>query len=325
MSQEVKSEGGQTAACASGCAGRGSAGYQGAGVQGPMMPGERVRPAAVAGFFYPADPAELRAKVVDLLATAARRQAGGGGRLPAVPKAIIAPHAGYVYSGPIAANAFATLAGDGGRVEDQSARSRRVENEPPGRVVLVGPSHRVPLRGLGLPGAERFATPLGEVALDMAAMDALARLPQVSVRPDAHAEEHSLEVELPFLQVALGRFSLVPLVAGEASGEEVAAVLEAVWGGPETVLVISSDLSHYLPAERAEEVDRDTAAHIQALAGPLTPRRACGAVPINGLLEVARRRQLAPRLLDLRHSGDTSGDRSRVVGYGAWAFDEHVS
>lgn len=257
--------------------------------------------------------------VVDLLATAARRQAGGGGRSPAVPKAIIAPHAGYVYSGPIAANAFAAVASGAAGAEEAAAGS------PVRRVVVVGPSHRVPLRGLGLPGVERFATPLGEVALDMAAMDVLARLPQVSVRPDAHAEEHSLEVELPFLQVALGRFTLVPLVAGEASGEEVAAVLEAVWGGAETVVAISSDLSHYLPAERAEEVDRDTAAHIQALAGPLAPRRACGAVPINGLLEVARRRQLAPRLLDLRHSGDTAGDRSRVVGYGAWAFDEHAS
>jgi AmmeMemoRadiSam system protein B len=172
---------------------------------------------------------------------------------------------------------------------------------------------------------ERLATPLGAVAVDLEGAAAVERLPQVAVRPDAHAEEHSLEVELPFLQVLLGRFEVLPLVVGEADGDEVAEVLEQVWGGEETALVVSSDLSHYLPAEAAERVDRDTAGRILALAGPLAARQACGAAPINGLLSTARRRGMAPRLLDLRHSGDTSGDRGRVVGYGAWAFDEHAA
>jgi AmmeMemoRadiSam system protein B len=271
----------------------------------------RVRPAAVAGLFYPDDPVALRSTVESLLA-ARQRQLGeeplaapaGAGRRP--PKAVIAPHAGYSYSGPIAASAFAALAGAAGGVR---------------RVVLLGPSHRVPLRGLGLPGVERFATPLGMVPLDLDAAAAVDRLPQVAVRPDAHEQEHSLEVELPFLQVVLGAFELLPLVVGQAGGDEVAEVLEQVWGGEDTVLVVSSDLSHYLPAAAAEQADRETASQILALAGPLTSRQACGAMPINGLLAAARRHGLAPRQLDLRHSGDTSGDRSRVVGYGAWAFD----
>jgi AmmeMemoRadiSam system protein B len=287
-----------------------------------VPPRNRIRPAAVAGYFYPADPGELRANVDELLAPwreTAASAPGGGARIgesqatqaSRAPKAIIAPHAGYTYSGPIAGSAFATL-----------AAGAAAGIPPARRVVLVGPSHRVALRGLGLPGAERFATPLGEVELDLAGMAAVARLPQVTVRPDAHEAEHSLEVELPFLQRVLGDFILLPLVAGDATGDEVAEVLEAAWGGEETVVVISSDLSHYLPAETAERVDRDTAARILALAGPLTSRQACGAVPINGLLSAARRRGLAPRLLDLRHSGDTSGDRNRVVGYGAWAFHQ---
>jgi len=277
----------------------------------------RVRPAAVAGLFYPDDPVALRSTVVSLLAARPPGAAGTPAGRP--PKAVIAPHAGYSYSGPIAASAFATLAGGApGAAGEGSAPEVR-------RVVLLGPSHQVPLRGLGLPGAERFATPLGQVPLDLEGAAAVARLPQVAVRPDAHAAEHSLEVELPFLQVVLGPFELLPLVVGEAGGEEVAEVLEMVWGGDDTVLVISSDLSHYLPAAAAERLDRETAAQILALAGPLTSRQACGAVPINGLLTAARRQGLVPRQLDLRHSGDTSGDRSRVVGYGAWAFDAHAA
>jgi hypothetical protein len=280
----------------------------------------RVRPAAVAGLFYPDDPVALRSTVVSLLAARSRGAAGAPAWRP--PKAVIAPHAGYSYSGPIAASAFAALA-PGGVGAAGAAGGGSVPDVR--RVVLLGPSHQVPLRGLGLPGAERFATPLGMVPLDLEAAAAVDRLPQVAVRPDAHEAEHSLEVELPFLQVVLGPFELLPLVVGEAGGEEVAEVLELVWGGDDTVLVISSDLSHYLPAEAAERVDRETAAQILALAGPLTSRQACGAVPINGLLVSARRQGLVPRQLDLRHSGDTSGDRSRVVGYGAWAFDAHAA
>jgi MEMO1 family protein len=286
----------------------------------------RVRPAAVAGLFYPEDPVALRSTVISLLAARSRGAAGAPARRP--PKAVIAPHAGYSYSGPIAASAFAALAsGAGSAAGAASAAGVAGDASAPEvrRVVLLGPSHQVPLRGLGLPGAERFATPLGMVPVDLEAAAAVDRLPQVAVRPDAHAAEHSLEVELPFLQVMLGPFEVLPLVVGQAGAEEVAEVLELVWGGDETVLVISSDLSHYLPAAAAERMDRETAAQILALAGPLTSRQACGAVPINGLLAAARRQGLVPRQLDLRHSGDTSGDRSRVVGYGAWAFDAHAA
>jgi len=221
------------------------------------------------------------------------------------PKAVIAPHAGYAYSGPIAAVAFQALAAAADTIE---------------RVVLLGPAHFVPIRGLGLPDANRFATPLGEVPVDPEGAGASLRLPQVRVQPEAHVPEHSLEVELPFLQALLGDFSLVPLVVGEAGAEEVAEVLERLWGGPETVIVISSDLSHYLPYDEARRVDRATADEILALGGPLDPRQACGARPVSGLLLAARRRGLLPELLDLRNSGDTAGDRRRVVGYGAFAF-----
>lgn len=258
-----------------------------------------VRPPAVAGSFYPRNPAELRSAVEGFLG-----EANGDG--PA-PKAVIAPHAGYVYSGPIAGSAFRRLASVAGTVQ---------------RVILIGPAHFVPIRGLALPGHQRFATPLGEVVIQPEGAQASLRLPQVRVIPEAHAREHSLEVELPFLQALFGDFDLVPLVAGEAGGEEVADVLERLWGGPETVIVISSDLSHYLPYEAAQRVDRATADEILALGGPLQSRQACGAVPVNGLLEVARRRGLVPELLDLRNSADTTGDPSRVVGYGAFAFHE---
>jgi AmmeMemoRadiSam system protein B len=286
----------------------------------------RIRPAAVAGLFYPDDPVALRSTVASLLAARSRGAAGTPARRP--PKAVIAPHAGYSYSGPIAASAFTALApGAADAASAASAASTAGDATAPEvrRVVLLGPSHQVPLRGLGLPGAEGFATPLGMVPVDLEAAAAVERLPQVAVRPDAHQAEHSLEVELPFLQVVLGPFELLPLVVGQAGAEEVAEVLELVWGGDDTVLVISSDLSHYLPAEAAESMDRETAAQILALAGPLTSRQACGAVPINGLLAAARRQGLVPRQLDLRHSGDTSGDRTRVVGYGAWAFDAHAA
>lgn len=224
------------------------------------------------------------------------------------PKAVIAPHAGYVYSGPIAASAFKTIAPAAAAIE---------------RVVLLGPAHFVPIHGLALPENNFFATPLGDVGVDPdGARDSL-RLPQVRVQPAAHVREHSLEVEIPFLQVLLREgFQIVPLAVGDASGEEVAEVLEQLWGGPETLIVISSDLSHYLPYEEAQEIDRATAAQIVALDGPLRGEQACGARPINGLLLAARRKGLVPQLLDLRNSGDTAGDQSRVVGYGAFAFQE---
>ena len=265
-----------------------------------LMSKPATRPAAVAGTFYPASTAELRRQVDELLA--APRVAAG----PA-PKALIAPHAGYVYSGPIAASAYAQLSRYGGRIR---------------RVVLLGPVHRVPIRGLALPGVQRFATPIGEVELDAQAIAALRGLPQVVESPLAHAAEHSLEVQLPFLQRLLGDFLLVPLAVGDATAEEVAEVLERLWGGDETLIVVSSDLSHYLPYDTARHVDSGTIDHLLRLEAKLDHEQACGATPINGLLQVALRRGLAPELLDARNSGDTAGDRSRVVGYAAVAFRE---
>jgi AmmeMemoRadiSam system protein B len=263
-----------------------------------------VRPPAVSGLFYPASAAELRSAVEGYLRDAAARNG-----TPA-PKAIIAPHAGYVYSGPIAGSAFQTLAGAAGALST-------IE-----RVILLGPSHFVPFRGLALPGHESFGTPLGTVKLQGDGARAALRLPQVRIIPEAHFREHSLEVELPFLQVLLGDFELVPLVVGESEPAEVAGVLDRLWGGPETLIVVSSDLSHYLPSDAARRADRVTADEILALRGPLDPRQACGAAPINGLLQAAGAQGLTAQLLDLRNSADTAGDPSRVVGYGAFAFHE---
>src|SRR5262249_19460811 len=210
--------------------------------RGMASPGYSIRPPAVAGAFYPEAPRELEATVTDLLAAA--REAAPAGRSLKAPKAIIAPHAGYMYSGPIAGSAFAALAPAAGTIR---------------KVVLLGPAHRVPVRGLALPEAKGFATPLGVVLIDSEMARAVSRLPQVRLQPEAHAPEHSLEVELPFLQVLLGELQFLPLVVGEASGEEVAEVLERVWGDEETAVVVSSDLSHYLPYETARRIDRETA------------------------------------------------------------------
>jgi len=260
-----------------------------------------VRPPAVAGTFYPSEPERLAAEIDRLLEEVAAPQASP-------PKAVIAPHAGIVYSGPIAASAFRLLAPARGRVR---------------RVVLIGPSHFVPFRGLAAPSAEvsAFATPLGEVPLDREALAALADLPQVAERDDAHAREHSLELHLPFLQRVLGKFALVPLAVGLAEPEEVAEVLDRLWDGGETVISVSTDLSHYLPYERARRRDRATAEAILALRAEAIGRDdACGREPLRGLLHAARARGLAAELLDLRSSGDTAGDRDAVVGYGAFAL-----
>ena len=264
---------------------------------------QSVRPAAVAGMFYPADPAELSLMLHRFLADAEP--------VPMHPKALIVPHAGYVYSGAIAASAYALL---------QPLRHLIR------RVVLLGPVHRVWTPGLALPGVDAFESPLGRVPLDFDAIAAISGLPQVQVHPAAHAEEHSLEVHLPFLQTALDAFKLVPLAVGGADAEAVAAVLDLLWGGEETLIVVSSDLSHFLPYQDAEKVDRTTAHEILLYSAHLVGEQACGCHSINGLLVAAQRHGLTPHLLDLRNSGDTAGDRSRVVGYGAFAFteDSHV-
>ena len=257
-----------------------------------------VRPAAVAGTFYPDKPATLDESVRMMLETAGRTA------LPPV-KAIIAPHAGYIYSGPIAASIYAPL-----RRQHASIK----------RVVLLGPTHRVPIDGLAAPRCQAFSTPLGDIPIDRAGIDALADLPQVRLNDAAHAQEHSLEVQLPFLIETIDQFSLIPLTVGRASAAEVGEVIERLWGGDETLIVVSSDLSHYLPYDSAIALDSKTAQSISIFDASITHEQACGATPINGLLHAARQRRLQARLIDLRNSGDTAGDRTRVVGYAAFAF-----
>lgn len=255
----------------------------------------RVRRAAVAGTFYPEDPAVLLATVEALLAEAraAPRDAGP------VPKALVAPHAGYVYSGPVAASAYVRLAAARGRVR---------------RVVLLGPAHRHPLRGLAAHGADAFETPLGRVPVERP--PPAAGIPTLDA---AHEGEHSLEVHLPFLQVVLGEFRVVPVVVGDADAEEVARAIDVLWGGGETAVIVSSDLSHHLDARTARRRDRATADAIVSLdASRLGPDDACGARPVAGLLVALRRRGMRLACVDLRNSADTAGDPDRVVGYGAF-------
>lgn len=259
----------------------------------------KIRPPAVAGSFYPAAAHDLRYAVKALL-QAARSDFSG------LPKALIAPHAGYAYSGPIAAAAYKLL-----------ERGRGVIR----RVVLLGPSHRVPFRGLAFSSADFFRTPLGDIALDTAAPARVADLPQVRVLDAAHAQEHSLEVHLPFLQETLGEFLLIPIVVGEADPRDVAAVLARLANDATTLIVVSSDLSHYLEYDAARARDAATAAIIERSAvATLDPEDACGAHPVNGLLAYAAAVGLTITRLDLRNSGDTAGAKYRVVGYGAWAL-----
>ena len=267
---------------------------------GIQRSGQDVRPAAVAGAFYAGTAGELTRDLAEMM-----EQAGEPVIAAGFPKLLIVPHAGYVYSGPVAASAY-----------DRLLPARGVVR----RVVLLGPCHRVPVRGLALPAAGGFDTPLGRIPIDAGAAGALADLPQVTRSDAAHAQEHSLEVQLPFLQYVLGEFALVPLVVGEASAEEVAQVLERLWGGAETLVVISSDLSHYLAYDEARGIDGATSQAILGFDTRLSHEQACGATPIAGALIAARRHGLAGSMLDLRNSGDTAGGRGRVVGYGAFAF-----
>ena len=262
--------------------------------------GSSVRPPAVAGLFYPGSADELRATVQAYLSESPARTGAP------TPKALIVPHAGYVYSGSVAASAYRCLA----------------SAEQITRVVMVGPSHRVPLRGLAVPSADFFATPLGEVPIDVAGRARLRSLGLAGISDAAHAAEHSLEVQLPFLQTVLGDFELLPITAGLASGNQVCRALDAVWGGAETLIVISSDLSHYHTAAEARVLDSKTTDLILAEDIHLSDDQACGALGINGLMECARRRGLKVELLDQRNSSDTAGDSSRVVGYGSYALYE---
>ena len=257
-----------------------------------------TRQPAVAGTFYPADPQELRNLLESYLSAAPADSTA--------PQAMIAPHAGYVFSGPVAASGYARLLRSGHHYR---------------RIVLLGPAHRVAFRGLAAPSASVFATPLGDVAVDRAAIESIAGLPQVHELDEAHRLEHSLEVPLPFLQLTLKDFSVVPLVVGDASAEEICEVIEALWTGPDTLVIVSSDLSHYHDYETANRLDGATTRQIEQLDYQgLAYDQACGRNPVSGLLLFAQRHGLSATTIDLRNSGDTAGPRDQVVGYGTYVF-----
>jgi len=260
-----------------------------------------MRPPAVAGMFYPDTASTLRADVRRML-DAPRVSEAVDRR---VPKSLIVPHAGFVYSGPVAASAYRLLADAANEVS---------------RVVVLGPAHRVYLRGMAVPTVESFRTPLGTVPVDVWAVKALEVFPWVVSSDEAHAQEHSIEVQLPFLQSVLTDFSLIPLVVGDCTCDQVSDVIETLWGDRETLIIVSSDLSHYLPYTQSNEVDADTTSQIVARAENLHGEQACGARAINGLMRVARNKGLDVEVLDVRNSGDTAGDKSQVVGYGAYAI-----
>jgi len=261
-----------------------------------------MRPPAVAGLFYPENANELRHDVSGYIEACMPRATAS-----ACPKALIVPHAGYQYSGPVAGFAYR-------RLRDWSEIIRHV--------VMIGPSHRVPLRGLAVPSVDSFATPLGQVPIDVAGRERLRELGLVGISDAAHAAEHSLEVQLPFLQVVLEGFDILPITVGFAPAELVARVIDAVWGGPDTLVLVSSDLSHYRTWKDARQLDAETTRSIVERRSDLSEEQACGACGINGLMQVARRRDLTVEVLDQRNSGDTTGDRSRVVGYGSYALHE---
>ncbi len=267
----------------------------------PVSASSTIRPAAVAGAFYPGSAPELQAML-------ARCWDDAKITVGPVPKAIIAPHAGYVYSGAVAASAYA-------RIKPAHARIKRV--------VLLGPCHRVAVNGLALSGADAFETPLGSVEIDKDAAALISDLPQVQVFDATHAQEHSLEVHLPFLMSVIDDFKLLPIVVGQATPDQVAQVLERLWGGPETLIVVSSDLSHYLDYDDAQAIDRRTCHAIETLDPAAIERDgACGRFPVGGLLKLAKAKGMAVETVDLRNSGDTAGPRDRVVGYGSWLFTE---
>ncbi len=258
-----------------------------------------IRPAAVVGTFYPND-AERLAETVDALIEKARPLG-----LPA-PKALILPHAGYRYSGAVAAAGVAALPPDA----------------PVRRVVVAGPSHHFAFRGVAVPAADAFRTPLGEMPVDRGAVDRLAREADVVVDDAPHAPEHAIEVELPFLQRQLGPVEIVPMVVGAIEPARMADLLATVWGGEETLIVISTDLSHFLDAAAAEARDGATARAIERAGTGMGPEDACGARALAGFLHAANARGMRITRLGLTHSGKVAGDMSRVVGYGAWMAQE---
>ncbi|MGC1509610.1 AmmeMemoRadiSam system protein B [Ketobacter sp.] len=270
-----------------------------------------IREPAVAGLFYSDNPQTLRHSVARYLQLVEPQPAPTTGDknhdyLEAVPKALIVPHAGYVYSGNTAASAYRALA----------PASKLIK-----RVVLLGPSHRVGFKGVAFCSSDAFRTPMGDVPVDQSSFVAISNIPEVKLLDSAHQQEHSLEVQLPFLQFLFSDFTLVPLVVGEASQETVARILDALWGADETLIVISSDLSHFHDYQTAQAIDKKTCQAIEQLAPEqIGYEQACGRNPVKGLLCVARQRGLDVKTLSRCNSGDTAGDLQRVVGYGAWAF-----
>jgi len=259
-----------------------------------------LRIPAHAGQYYPADAGFLE-KVVDEYLT-------DGGTVSEIPKAVIAPHAGFIHSGRIAGKAFAVW-------KAQEVRARRV--------VLIGPSHYYDFPGIALPDSTRFQTPLGEVQVDPAADDLKRKFRYVRVFEAAHYPEHALEVLLPFLQRAVPGAKIVPLITGRTEMSQVSAVIEEIWGGADTLLVISSDLSHNHPYEIAQKVDRQTArAIVEFDFSRLTADQACAYQAMRGFLKAAIRKEMRCSLLELRNSADASGDMSLVTGFGAFHFFE---
>jgi AmmeMemoRadiSam system protein B len=257
-----------------------------------------IRKAAVAGTFYEADANQLQQRILSLMG-------GAHGNTPYSPQALIVPHAGYIYSGPTAAEAYSAVAALAGKID---------------RVVLFGPAHRVSLQGMAVPSVDAFATPLGDVPLDKESIARIAALPGVCVSDEAHREEHSLEVQLPFMQTVFKHFSLVPVVVGHCDPRAVASVMDALWGGPETLLVVSTDLSHFHSYDDAKQLDALTCDRLQAKDSALSGADACGAYALNGLMSTGHCQSLRVELVDRCNSGDTAGSKDRVVGYGAFVL-----
>jgi len=264
----------------------------------------RIRPPAVAGVFYPGQAEVLRSMVLQLLS-----DNPGPDRAPGEVRALIVPHAGLIYSGPVAARAFNLLKG----TTAIGVHRRR-------RVLLLGPNHRVPLHGIAAPDVEMFATPVGSVSIDTQALAELERRFDVQVRPDVHRNEHCLEVQLPFLHELLPGAKLVPLVVGQVSAEAVAELVDWAWEQPDTLVVVSSDLSHYHSYADAQKIDGETDAELLRLRADIRPDQACGAYALNGLMLAAKHQGLKIERLDLRNSGDTAGGRDQVVGYGSYVL-----
>lgn len=255
---------------------------------------------AVAGLFYAANPQQLQQDVGHYLDVDYERN-------EKKPRILIVPHAGYEYSAQVAAKAYVELGKYSGGIKN---------------VIVVGPAHFVNLKGAALPSHGYFSTPLGEIPVNQQLIDELKENPLFKINDQAFAKEHSVEVQLPFLQKMLKNFKVVPIVYGQVDPQQLAAALQKLAQAEDTVLVFSADLSHYYDAPVAEKIDRQTAKIIAEGNADITAEMSCGAEGINAAMILAKQLQMSSRLLDLTHSGKVRGDMSRVVGYGAWSFDE---